>query len=442
MNKRIISSLLDECSSAAVGEIIGTDPIMTKSERKRIFAESLKKLKAMQNETETSESVFPTDTDYAEHDNRPFIIRYIGYAAGIAVLFACIGSTFYLLRRAEKEVVPEIVTPVMTKVTTEITTEKSTSVSAHSLVTSAVSALSQTSEKTVSSSETSAETETTAVITEQIIVTTETVTEPVADIPNEIVLSKSVLSESITAENTVIPSGAAEITVQIKNSTGFEFFEKCIQLGSAYSVITDNCGLPVIKAENMLNNSAVCGMLNGSTLSVVSVSDEEITEDGALFTFYAEDSGNGDTSVNISDVPYFESAVPPFSSLSAINEKYVKGIHSRGDLDENGYIDESDALLLLKALKRYNAETGQTEIPMNEFTANGTIHSHDIEYFADSKASPTQADADSDGYISKADAKEILRYYLSKMNNAEYTGRVGQLTQVDLYTSQELSEMA
>lgn len=175
---------------------------------------------------------------------------------------------------------------------------------------------------------------------------------------NELSVSTEVLETSITVGDTVIPAGATAVTVSIDNNMGFDSSETKLEIGSAYDVIFDTNGNPIISKGDVLANSLIQGAVGEEFAMFASASGEITSVNGEMFTFYAyvDDNSDDDSIEVVSDEQDTFSGIENGGvSPNASDDGY----YIIGDVTDDDSINSADASAVLYAINK----SGRTKLP-------------------------------------------------------------------------------
>ncbi|MDE6783996.1 MAG: hypothetical protein K2J26_01265 [Ruminococcus sp.] len=214
---------------------------------------------------------------------------------------------------------------------------------------------------------------------------------------NVISLSSASLNSAITTDDgTVIPVGATAITVTISNNTGFYNKSVKFDAGSA-DIIVDEAGVPVVDCGSVLKESVIGASENNGVMMIATASAEISSGDGDIFTFYV--NSNSDD-VSVTDV---DSVCPAKNATYAVAGRPYYII---GDIDNDGYINSSDASFILSAVSRYKEKYHDDVLPV-------PLANSDLTYYFPSHtpAKAEVADCNENGYITRYDAECAMNYY-------------------------------
>lgn len=115
----------------------------------------------------------------------------------------------------------------------------------------------------------------------------------------------------------------------------------------------------------------------------------------------------------------FGSTCTAVGSASAADIPDLHGWHVYGDVDEDGFVNINDAILVAQFMTEYKNKHGNSIIPVE--AAVDYLEEDDKKYYL---PVPHAADIDGDGYITEAD-QICIQYYEAR--NYEKAGRCGQL---------------
>ncbi len=243
---------------------------------------------------------------------------------------------------------------------------------------------------------------------------------------NELYIEKSILTEDVLIDGTLILPSAMVITVNITNNIGFDNSTTMLKLGDAFDVIEGPNGKPIIANGEIFDDSIVCSVENNNILTVVSASDDVKCNDGSLFSFYVNvDDNSNDRTINILTIPEVNADIQKSNLRS--------GYYAIGDVNHDGVIDGRDAAKILNVINNTAYYCYEHRLPID------FVQSH-IDILFPGIPSALIVDAfitttyDENGnptinayIISSEDAYDILSYYSYVMAGSlvNYNGRVG-----------------
>ncbi|MBE6851734.1 MAG: hypothetical protein E7504_08445 [Ruminococcus sp.] len=245
---------------------------------------------------------------------------------------------------------------------------------------------------------------------------------------NAYTLSYKTLSENyITNDGQSIPAGSTAITVSVSGNTGFDCNMLHLSLSGNNSTHSDSNGALIMEKGRMLRQALVSGTEHANGLCIAIASPENITADGELFTFYVKNTASDFAAVSsvkqelIPEISQVEKTDHPSRSWRNTPDGplYTTWHFLAGDADDNGIINMSDAVYILRACaKAENNELSVTEID---------DHAETWKKFFPPARSAECADANGNTYITMQDAGDVLDYaVICEVGKAkEYKGYVG-----------------
>ncbi|MDE6789587.1 MAG: hypothetical protein K2J47_09745 [Ruminococcus sp.] len=186
---------------------------------------------------------------------------------------------------------------------------------------------------------------------------------PADDSHNKLSITKNILTEDVVLDDdTVIPTGTAAFTVNLKDNQGFSLFEFDFNIGSAYDIITDSENRPVyIKGSTVNYVSMITGSANNENVVFTGLCFYDCLVEEGIITFYAvENPDSNDTDYSVkskklyssknwgeynSGAGYLEAGCPLICygrDTSPVSSD-DKSIYMVGDMDGNMTIDLKDA---------------------------------------------------------------------------------------------------
>ncbi len=240
---------------------------------------------------------------------------------------------------------------------------------------------------------------------------------------NELSIESETLTEDITIDGKVIPSGTLAVTVNIENNTGFDNSRTMIEIGEAYDVVKGDDDLPVLANGEVLDESLTYSFEANNVMAVVSASARMENTDGAMFTFFVEENESStNKAISIIDVP--EAAAVPLN----VNSTNAYRQYLIGDVNNDYYIDASDASLILYA-ESVRPAIFTHGLPV--YVANANLSYYFVPNCICAEAADTYIGEPVNqnlGIINTNDANEIMKYYAqSSVTGGSYSGRVGTL---------------
>ncbi|MDE6520449.1 MAG: hypothetical protein K2K91_08380 [Ruminococcus sp.] len=167
---------------------------------------------------------------------------------------------------------------------------------------------------------------------------------------NEYSLSTSTVVSDIVVDDITVPAGSLAVTVNISNNTGFSSSSTKIVLGDAYAPITDENGMLAVQSGNVIGDSCICGVTNGGLVFVSTASGEDNLYNGDMFTFYvSSNTSSGDKTIEIVNTESEDIATTMRNAASTMS--LASGWFCVGDVNNDGYINASDASAILGAVQ-------------------------------------------------------------------------------------------
>jgi len=222
-------------------------------------------------------------------------------------------------------------------------------------------------------------------------------------VSNEYTLSTSTVESNIVVDDITVPAGSLAVTVNISNNTGFSNKSVKFNLGSA-SVITDKNGIPVVDNGYVFENPIFGAAVNNDVMMIAASSLETSVVDGDMFTFYVNANS---TDISIIDV---DTKV----EVNMIEPMAGRPYYTIGDVDNNGYIDASDASYISMAISKYEDIKYDDVLPVSTANANLTYY---FPYHTPKKAEA--ADSNENGNITEIDARFVMNYYAEMSSGGE-----------------------
>ena len=220
---------------------------------------------------------------------------------------------------------------------------------------------------------------------------------------NELSVSTEVLETSITVGDTVIPAGATAVTVSIDNNTGFNNNFTKLLIGNAYDVIVSESYTPVISVGDSMENFCTAAFENNNTVAFSAASSELNYSNGEIFTIFLETNHTGsDESIAISNEEAGNILRKNVNSTRAF--RYA----TRGDVNDDGYINSADSSDVLEAISQY-VQLNPADPNADYFTVFACSLSLST-FFPDAPCAEI-VDTDKDNFVSTDDANCILQYY-------------------------------
>lgn len=240
---------------------------------------------------------------------------------------------------------------------------------------------------------------------------------------NKYSLSTRTIENDIVVDDITVPAGSLAVTVNISNNTGFSSSSTNITLGDACVPIADENGILAVESGNVIGNSCICGVTNGELITVATASGEDNLCDGDMFTFYV----SSNTSSGVETIEIVNTASEDISTTmrkAAASVTANSGYYKVGDIDNDGYVDSTDASFVLSAISINNKDKISIAAANANLSyyfpnrpnmvcaqaANPICSAYDVnenEYIDDDELRAGL----SRGYISEDDAEDILKYY-------------------------------
>lgn len=240
---------------------------------------------------------------------------------------------------------------------------------------------------------------------------------------NEYSLSTNIIRNDIVVDDITVPAGSLAVTVNISNNTGFSSSSTNISLGDAYAPITDENDMLVVESGSVIGDSCICGATNGELITVATASGEDNLNDGDMFTFYvASNTSSGAETIEI--VNTTSEDISTTMRKAAATMTSTSAYFKVGDIDNDGFVDSTDASFVLRAISINNGD----KLSIANANANLSYYFPDTPntvcaqvanpicpaYDADNKNGIDDNELRAGllkGQISKADADDILVYY-------------------------------
>ncbi len=231
-------------------------------------------------------------------------------------------------------------------------------------------------------------------------------------------VSTETVATATTVDGTSIPAGTVAITVSISNNSGFSTSSVKLDLGSAYDVVLDSEGKPVVSAGTALGESLIGSYNKEDIVVITSASVDENTVNGEMFTFYAyTDETSSDKSVNILDSQMDETA----SGISTCSTTDTRCIC--GDINGDGVITAVDAANILSALDLVNRDRLHYDIacedPQYYFPGILSVRAAYIWNFGSDFNESSEVEIVP---VTSNTSQEILDYYACQQADELYTG--------------------
>lgn len=235
-------------------------------------------------------------------------------------------------------------------------------------------------------------------------------------------VSTETVATATTVDGTSIPAGTVAITVSISNNSGFSTSSVKLDLGSAYDVVLDSEGKPVVSAETALGESLIGSYNKEDIVVITSASVDENTVNGEMFTFYAyADENSSDTAINILDSEMDETASADASGISTCSTTDTRCIC--GDINGDGVITAVDAANILSALDLVNRDRLHYDIacedPQYYFPGILSVRAAYIWNFGSDFNESSEVEIVP---VTSNTSQEILDYYACQQADELYTG--------------------
>lgn len=246
---------------------------------------------------------------------------------------------------------------------------------------------------------------------------------------NDYTLEYETLTQNvITADGNVVPAGSVAVTLSISNSSGFDANTIVFDIGDNDQILTDNAGEPIVTKENILSNALLAAHANDSTVCVAVAMDSFCNANGELFTFYLSGSDEDVTITSTDEVVNLTAPSGMIGETATPNMtvKYKNGhwyhCYFRGDADNDDDVNAVDASVI------YQLTASKPNHVYNVNTESNLIKNDFGVYYAE------QPDANNNGYINNTDALLILDFAANAGAGEEYYGDpyVGQEVYVQI----------
>lgn len=240
---------------------------------------------------------------------------------------------------------------------------------------------------------------------------------------NKYSLSTSTVGNDILVDDIIVPAGSLAVTVNISNNTGFSSSSTNIVLGDAYVPIANENGILVVESGNVIGDSCIRGVTNGELITVATASGKDNLCDGDMFTFYvSSNTSSGAETIEIVNTASEDISTTMRKAAASVTAN--SGYFKVGDIDNDGYVDSTDASFVLSAISindgsqisiaaansnlshyfpnRPNmvcAQAANPLCPANDDNGNGYVDDSEL------RAGLLK------GYINRYDADDILEYY-------------------------------
>lgn len=245
---------------------------------------------------------------------------------------------------------------------------------------------------------------------------------------NKLSITATPVTSNIVADDgTVIPAGAVAINVNITDNCGFDSSMIKIDLGDNYDVINNVNDKPALSVGSAMGESRIA-VSGDDTIAAVSASASVNSNDGLLFTVFAyeNETANGN---NISVINSEFSLLTEEDLISPCAVVMSSDSYTIGDVDEDGYINSSDASKVLRAVSIHEQSCDRNCVN-NKILPVAEARQHMLFYFPNTTFGPEASDVFKSGRISEACADDILGYYscISSGKNYSdyYMGNVGE----------------
>lgn len=205
-------------------------------------------------------------------------------------------------------------------------------------------------------------------------------------------VSTEILSEAITVDGTVVPAGTVAITVNVSNNDGFKASATKLVMSTS-DFLVDEDGNPIVITGELLSNSIISAAVKDNNIVVSTASAEEATEDGEMFTIFANSASSRISVYDISST----SVALPVQNTRDVYEYYI------GDSNHNTYINSTDASNVLTAVQNYAGNIYGT-LPVSVADASLSTYFPYLHYAA-------EVDTNKNGIINKKDSDNILDFY-------------------------------
>ena len=223
-------------------------------------------------------------------------------------------------------------------------------------------------------------------------------------------------------DGSVVPAGSVAVTVSIEGNRGFDANTVVLDIGDDNSAIMDRSGSPVVTKGHDFNDAIIAADSADSLVSVAAAMSETFDDDGELFTIYLDASNPVIENVEILSTD--EQSIPTMGIGSLGNgcgtNAFTKPYNGHtylcyysGDANDDNLVNAADASLIRSKLN----SAGVTYF----IVASYNYQNYFPVYFA------AQPDADMNGFINDNDAVEILKYATAYAVGNVYTGNAHTL---------------
>ena len=211
---------------------------------------------------------------------------------------------------------------------------------------------------------------------------------------NNYYLTTSELETAVVAsDGTVIPAGSKAVTVNVSENTGFVSKSVMLDIGSA-NIIVGADNFPIVEKGEVIGDSIISCAENNGNVMIASASVDTNNFDGEMFTFYVSPT---DQNILIVDIDTQINLTMPAMELIS---------YMIGDVDNDGYINASDASFILHAISVYEDEEHDDALPIE--VANNNLSKY-FPYCMPSDA--RAADSNESKAITDYDARCVMNYY-------------------------------
>lgn len=235
---------------------------------------------------------------------------------------------------------------------------------------------------------------------------------------------------------TVESDGDIRADVIIENMPDFTTSGFHVELGEGFKFTTSSEGDDYVTFGNHYAGSL--GKINDHELAFATINATAQNYNGRFVGFYVErtdvnnsfnSTGNvvfyniPNASDKIVDVEHFITIYDSAQGTEGMNtpEMLESNEYLVGDVNGSGVVDGIDATRVLRA-----CELNGGDVKIENINGNFTKEIPDLR-------SAYAADVNKDGFISKADADLILRYYTLIISNMSYDGNIGKVDIYEIY---------
>lgn len=162
---------------------------------------------------------------------------------------------------------------------------------------------------------------------------------------------------------------------------------------STSDFLVDEDGNPIVITGELLSNSIISAAVKDNNMVVSTASVGETTDDGELFTFFANSASSR---IDVYDISSTSVAMPT---------RDTRGLYAYyiGDANHNSYINSIDASKVLSAISSYSGSM-YGSLPVSVADANLSTYFPDLHYAA-------EEDTNKNSVLNKTDSDNILAFY-------------------------------